>query len=783
MTTKKSAKRVFGLISVALTASILMQWLIIPKIQWNSDVFADGDPLPNRMDAASAYNYSRVLSYGSDYGLIANRLNKHSHMETTYAAKVFDGIDNSDIDFITNPAHFMVGQLTPGSELAFATNSLADGSGYCSEFIIEAPQSVLDTIRYMDGFRTADTTVHRVERTPEQINTSIDNLLTNARTYANTFNVRATSPDYEFPAACIFNGTNPTTSSYIHLNNGNMNINLTDDYAGKVVYINVDATMLLAIAKNDGVNITKPESTVIVFNFPDNIALSGEARKHDCDIFINEIIVNGVHSKTGEKGKSSEFNPFTDVDSTVCRSIIWNVSGTNSVALGDFGGVLNAPNSAVQSREGSTNGWIIADTMDVYVEHHFIYQDTSSASMGDFSFYIVKALTRQYGRNDDYTADTTHPIVQPETSVPISAGQFAFIWQEYTDNTYSTPVGNSTTAPIGSIDSAPANAYFPHITFFSDEGHTDDPHYVEQGTTKPFYFRVTEDHSSAGVEGISNSDGYVDIRLDVEAHNNGTYTYAVDYTFWTGEGNDLFIYNAETVDHVMGTEFRIGSFYNRVANDVEYGSLVINKLITIDGAEYVTQNPYPFAGLNQQFSFTVSRVIDGVTYYYNAAGDRSLDPQVITITNNNYYWNGAGNVTIPRIPVGTYTITEVVNSNVGEITSPTNGKTYYLDATNYDVAGSSTQVVNVSANGQSNITITNDYTTTEQLTGSLVITKQIALPASGSLSDLGNIVFNISPAINGISTLTLDPDNIAGTGWTYDDTTGIFSYVFDYLPL
>nr|MCR5048906.1 DUF5979 domain-containing protein [Saccharofermentans sp.] len=780
MIAKKSKKRLFGLVSTALAASILMQWLIIPKIQWNSNVFADGDPLPSHMDAASAYNYSRVLSYGSDYGIITNSLNKHSHMETTYAAKVFDGSDNSDIDFITNPAHFMVGQLTEGSELAFGRNYLTDGSGYCSEFIIEAPQSVLDTIRYMEGFREDDTTVHRVVRTQQQIDNSIDALMANARTYANTFNTRAGSSSYVFPSACVFNDTTPTTNSYIHLTQGNMFINLTDDYADKVVYINVDSTMLLAIAKNNGVQITKPDSTVVVFNFPDNVALEGEARQHafDCDIFINQITVNGVKSKTAANGGSAE-NPFTDVDSVVCRTIIWNVPGSQSICLGDMGGVLNAPNSAVQSREGSTNGWIIADTMDLYVEHHFIFQDTSAASMGDFSFYIVKALTRQYGRNEDYTGDPTRPVVQPDTSISLRPGQFAFIWQEYTDDTYSTTVGSSTTAPIGSLSSAPANAYFPHITFFSDEGHLTDDHYVAPGTTESFYFRVTEDHSSAGIEGISESDGYVDIRLDVTAHNNGTYTYEVDYTFWTGEGNDLFIYNAETVDNVMGTEFRIGSFYNRVANDVEYGSLVINKRITIDGAEYSGTN-HPLTGINQQFSFTVSRVIDGVTYYYNAAGDRFLDPQVITTTNMDYYYGGAGNVTIPSIPVGTYTITEVVDSNVGEIT--TAGETYYLDATNYDVAGSSTQFVNVSANGQSNITITNDYTTTEQFTGSLVITKQITLPAGGSLSDLGNIVFNISPVINGISTLTLDPDNIAGTGWTYDDATGIFSYTFDYLP-
>jgi hypothetical protein len=701
-------------------------------------------------------------------------------METTYAAKIFDGIDNSDIDFITNPAHFMVGSLTSGSELAFGTNTLAEGTGGCYEFVIEAPQSVLDTIRYMEGFQVDDTTVHRVERTQEQINSSIDDLLSNARTYASTFNTRAESPDYAFPSACIYDDPNDIrTNSYILLNQGNMTINLTDDYADRVVYINVDATMLLAIAKNDGVSITKPDSTVVVFNFPDGISLPDDSRKYGCEIFINEIIVNGVHSKTGAKGHSSEFNSFTEVDSTVCRSIIWNVPGTRTVCLGDMGGVLNAPNSAVQSREGSTNGWIIADTMDVYVEHHFIYQDTSSASMSEFSFYIVKALTRQYGYNDEYSGDASHSVVVPDTSIHVGPNQFAFIWQEYTDDTYQTTVGDSTTAPVGSVSTVPANAYFPHITFFSDEGHTSDAHYVAPGTTGSFYFRVTEDPNT-GVEGISNSAGYVDIRLDVTAVNDGTFTYAVDYTFWTGDSNDLFIYNAQYVDNVRGNEFRIGSFYNRVDYDVEYGSLKIGKIVTLDGSDYQPSS-HPFGGVGPGFTFTVTREINGITYYYDKDGNRSTSPLYVTISGDdiNYYYNGQGNVTISNLPIGTYTITEVVDSSVSQVTA--GGTTYYLDTTDYDVAGASTQTVTVTTNNQSDISITNDYTTTPQYTGSLVITKLITLPAGGSLSDLDNIEFTISPAINGVSTLTLDPDNIAGTGWTYDDATGVFTYTFDSL--
>ena len=45
--------------------------------------------IPAKQDSVSAINYKQVLGGGVDYGIIANSITQHSHMETTFATKTF----------------------------------------------------------------------------------------------------------------------------------------------------------------------------------------------------------------------------------------------------------------------------------------------------------------------------------------------------------------------------------------------------------------------------------------------------------------------------------------------------------------------------------------------------------------------------------------------------------------------------------------------------------------------------------------------------------------------
>jgi uncharacterized lipoprotein YbaY len=87
-------------------------------------------------------------------------------------------------------------------------------------------------------------------------------------------------------------------------------------------------------------------------------------------------------------------------------------------------------------------------------------------------------------------------------------------------------------------------------------------------------------------------------------------------------------------------------------------------------------------------------------------------------------------------------------------------------------------VFEIKAGETKSVTIKNTYEKTTAFKGSIVISKTIALPDGADLSEIGNIVFTISPKIGNTSKITLDPDN-PGKGWKASGNT--FTYEFKNL--
>jgi hypothetical protein len=253
------------------------------------------------------------MAYGTDYGLISNIINKYDHTETTYATNVYNyvtGSKNDDIDFISRPAHFMVGSLTPGSGLNFGQTY--SSTERCPEFFIEAPADVLATFNRMSGFDISDENIHMIDRTSDEIASNISAMIGRARTAVNTAGDRSADTAYAFPSACIINGTDPTDlTSYIRVNGNNMDVVLDENYANKVVYINVTQEMLQAFANTDGLSITKPESTIVCFNFPDSL----DSYNDEYDLYLNQFKVNGVSSVTGANGADTGIDTHDTIDS------------------------------------------------------------------------------------------------------------------------------------------------------------------------------------------------------------------------------------------------------------------------------------------------------------------------------------------------------------------------------------------------------------------------------------------------------------------------------------
>ncbi len=715
MIVKASTKRIYGLVSVAVAASILMQWLIIPKIQWDR-VLAEGEtPVPTQQDSASITNYASVLGHGTDYGIIANVFNRGDHTETTYAVNVLNkngGSPNDDIDFITRPAHFMIGEVNTND----GTNlGLCFGNNTSTEYFIEAPQGVLDTLQVPGAYSNTwhGATVHEMPTSQETIRSSISTLTSNAQQSANTFNSRANSSDYQFPLSLISSSDASVTSatSYIYYDNDSMDIHLGSEYDGKVVYINVTADMLGAISTDSGVNITKPDSTVVVFNFPRGLEVNSVPVS---TVTINKILVNGVSSETGPNG-TDRADTHESIDSTICQRIIWNFPTSDyEVRLYGAGGLFNAPSSNVVCPTSPSCGWIIADTVTTQCEFHFIYQNTSELSLGGWYFTLDKRLTTEYGYNEDegyaYPIAGKNPVVVDNRTQNIQAGQFAFIWQEL-DKPYSDPahqVLSSQSCPIGS-GALNNRVVFPALVFYTDDAHSSDAHYIpttSEGGSKTFYFRIYEDPNYTA-EGISNSDGYVDIALTVNVSASGVYSYDVVCETITGEGNDTFRFNYFN-GTATGDHFDIGSFYNLISEDVQYGNLSVTKIVDgISDLNTLTHDPV--------YYFTITRDIGGTTYYYDANGGRTTTYTEVPITVNRYSSQGSINNTL-RLPYGTYVITEINKNDTNSIT--TSSGTYTIESGAHE----ETVIIDAS-NSYRSVSITNNYLPDGTPTATLTVDK------------------------------------------------------------
>ena len=87
-----------------------------------------------------------------------------------------------------------------------------------------------------------------------------------------------------------------------------------------------------------------------------------------------------------------------------------------------------------------------------------------------------------------------------------------------------------------------------------------------------FFFRIYEGTSNSNPKRISNSDGYIDVRLKVEVDKQGNFTYYVDYKSVTGKNpttgeNIVFRRYGEDYDQFIkmsGVQFDLGAFYNLV---------------------------------------------------------------------------------------------------------------------------------------------------------------------------------------------------------------------------
>ncbi|MBR4494885.1 MAG: hypothetical protein IKP14_09265, partial [Clostridiales bacterium] len=713
MIAKKSTKRVFGLISAALVASILMQWLIIPKIQWNNGVLADGAWNPNNQDSASSVNYAKILGGALDYGIVANEINQLGHMETTFATNNFinSAGANNDIDFLDydKTAHFIIANWQ--DDIVFGNTTAAN-------FYIEGPSSLFDDFDptsddrengnfYLDSnffsFRnsipsgqdfppipespmpTPAIIEHVTSNLPNGTNANVNRLINRISEetdgWSDRLHSRATSAAYNLPSSYI---SNPTSNSIL--------IDITDPiFDNRVVYVNVTSEMMQNIFRGGAVDaegnptqglvIKKNASSVIVFNIEDDVC--GDAALTTA----NFIVLSGNNRMGSTTNTNGNRTPYREggsnvgshvIDTELCRTVVWNIRTDNDVNLDSLAGTILIPQPVnVTISSGNCAGWLVTSgTVNVEKEFHYIYAGNSSDGHNQMHFASYKAFTTQYADKND--------VLQYEvTSIDINSGDYRFNWAEYTDGTWSSVVDG--TARTISADTT-GDIEFPVQTFYTDDAHIGDPHYVQPGDSEDFYYRVTEIPGT--VPGVSYSNGFINIRLKVESDADGNLSYFVQSYTQNGDGSDYSRNGTWDGDDdsdwvpMAGVRFDLGGFYN----EVDTNSLVITKTV---GGDYNTV-------VDDTFSFYVYSVdTSGARTYYKENGESNGStayPIDVTFTV-------AGAVTastlITGLPDGEYFVEEVGSS--AERTG------YVLDS------GSHSTSVIVSSDTFSQANITNTY--------------------------------------------------------------------------
>ena len=410
MSIKKSHQRVFALISTTVVMALLSQWLLLPKFQ--NDVSAAA--LPEQFDSVSAVNYATILGRATDFGICAYDLHQVQHMQSTYAAAVFSRSGSySTIDMIPQgyTAQILIDSIDHTrcipSEPAIQLDGAVPGV-----FNIEVGTSILENpVRTTGNYEDAnikvqtnsDVVIIPNSGTYNNIDLMISNVFESSAQIQSRINDGYGIDYHDFWDGSVLDLNNPA-------------------FDNRVVYIDVDSELLTAIGQSEGLNINKPESTVVVFNITDAAGCNdGDAVK----LSKFTVTVDGVTAYSDVSATSVPEETRLN-DSMICQKIIWNITSQHNVRIDKSSGLFITPNSPLtQTYGGIGTGWVVAQNFEnTGGEWHFIYQggnqEVSTDGVGQIHFAARKAITDMF--NGSQTVENCSIFLEHDI--------FTFNWYE-----------------------------------------------------------------------------------------------------------------------------------------------------------------------------------------------------------------------------------------------------------------------------------------------------------------------------------------------------------------
>ncbi len=525
-------------------------------------------------DSASLVNYATIMGRAVDYGIVSRSFTQRQHIETTLATYKFCLEQNTvfDVDLTTSrTAQFMVGEIGGSqNKMIFDTVTHDQHPAYVENINITLADDIDMSKLQFNNPDKNHYSVNYTYLTKQQIYDAVDGVVSHAIDESAEIVARTHNPDYalESGAVTVDNG-------------GCTIINIDDDkYENNVVYINLSNPEFATLwskwndpnnAGGNWLEIDKRSSTVVVFTYEGTDPITvGKTKVIAKDSAYYGSASQGSElqnydyytSVTTHSGEMSGHNYY--VDNEIAQKVIWNITNSKQVNLNGSSGtfLILADDADVDLSNSPCSGWLVTNGHVVNrCEFHYIYTGANpnliSEGEGQMHFVAHKSFTTKYTEKDNI-----NPYI--DNSVYLSAGDYQFIWQEYTDATFKTPYGSSSVCPVDKNSMVD----FPTVTVTSDNA---DSHYkVAANDNRNFYFRITEDPSKT-IPGIANSAGYIDVCLNASADNNGHISFKVQSITTCGDNeNNLIQYfengkmnSADNWISVRGNRFDLGAFFNR----------------------------------------------------------------------------------------------------------------------------------------------------------------------------------------------------------------------------
>ncbi len=520
-------------------------------------------------DTVGSVNYNTVLGRATAYGIVADTWEQNNHAETNFAVNKF--VHNT-----TTSGHVLEPDLAGTAPLSFLVGDIEGklifgGATYEQQnvkYVIHTTQALkddYDSHQNVDGnseaYKDAKIAVQDIAgKAALSVDSlyssdSVSNMIAHVRTESDNLATKTSTVDI-----ALYESAHPQDSNQYVLDLD------VDDYDGKVVYITVPYNSTLGSIFKDSTShsqalyVRKKANTNVVFNFTDaewtTVCAKGPL------VHVTDKAVEYNKAETLDLNNELYIIPKTQydhndqnkiVEEEIVDRVIFNFPNSTTVNVLEGGGAYLAPRATTSEVISTSSGWFVTGGTFVNntCEWHFLNGDRASSLF----FSGQKKFTESY---------TNHRTESPEvelydySGITYNDGDFKFDLF-HSDSNYN----------LGSIiETVPVSAA-GEFSFKPLEG-------LVPGQTYYYVIKETADT----IAGITNSDGEIDIQVDVYDKGQGEVGYRITsrkYLTAADKANGIS-FRSNDAKEAQELDFYFGSVYNLVTPDT--GSLTVTKVLS-----------------------------------------------------------------------------------------------------------------------------------------------------------------------------------------------------------